>query len=81
MAGHAVLEFEKAAQKRLLRLREQPHFHRTLAPAQNGAERYRQYLMEIVKRGIARARIVQPIPAGDKILQYDPPRRESFATR
>ena len=81
MAGHAVLELEKAAQKRLFRLREQPHVHRTLAAAQNRAQGYRQYLMEVVKRGVARTRILQPVPASHEIFQYDLPERESFATR
>jgi hypothetical protein len=27
------------------------------------------------------ARILQPVPAGDEILQYDLPKRESFSTR
>jgi hypothetical protein len=36
--------------------------------------------MEVMKRGVPRARILQPIPAGDKILQYAPPRRDESAT-
>jgi hypothetical protein len=37
MAGHNVLEFEEAAQIRLLRLPEQRHINRTLAAAENRA--------------------------------------------
>jgi len=81
VAGHAVLELEKAAQKRLFRLREQAHVHRPLRSTQSRAHGYRQYLMEVVKRGVSRARIVQPIPASDEILQNNLPTRDSFATR
>ena len=81
MAGHAILELEKPAQERLLRLGEQAHVHRALPAAQNRAHRYRQNLMKVVQRGIAGARVVQTVPAFDKAIQDLLPRRESFATR
>jgi hypothetical protein len=81
MAGHAVLEVEKPAQERLLRLREQAHVHRALPAAQNRAHRYRQNLMKVVQRGIAGARVVQTLPAFEKAIQNHLPRRESSTTR
>ena len=42
---------------------------------------YRQNLMELVKPGVPRARVVQFVPAGDKLLQNNLPSRDSFATR
>ena len=81
MAGHAILELEKPAQERLLRLREQAHVHRALPAAQNRAHRYRQNLMKVVQRGIASARVVQTLPAFDKAIQNHLPRRKSSATR
>src|SRR5208337_4695116 len=81
VAGHAILELEKPAQERLLRLGEQAHVHRALPAAQNRARRYRQNLMKVVQRSIAGARVVQTVPAFDKAIQDLPPRRESSATR
>src|SRR5208337_5602443 len=66
VAGHAILELEKSAQERLLRLGEQAHVHRALPAAQNRARRYRQNLMKVVQRGIAGARVVRTVPAFDK---------------
>jgi hypothetical protein len=37
--------------------------------------------MKVVQRGIARARVVQTIPAFDKAIQNFFPRRELSATR
>jgi len=37
--------------------------------------------MEVVKRSVSRAWIVESVPTGDEILQYDLPCRDSFATR
>src|SRR5271154_4328541 len=70
MTGHAILEPEKAAQERLLRLGEQAHVHRALPAAQNRAHRYRQNLMKVVQRRIAGARVVQTVPAFDKPIQH-----------
>lgn len=81
MAGHAILKLEKPAQERLLRLGEQTHVHRALPAAQNRAHRYRQNLMKVVQRRIASARVVQTLPAFDKAIQNNLPRRESSATR
>ena len=69
MAGNAILELEKSAQERLLRLGEKAHVHRALPAAQNRAHRYRQNLMKVVQRGIAGARVVQSVPAFDKAIQ------------
>ena len=81
VAGHAILELEKPAQERLLRLREQAHVDRALPAAQNRAHRYRQDLMKVVQRGISSARVVQTVPPFDKAIQNNLPRRESAATR
>jgi len=81
MAGHAILELEKPTQEWLFRLREQAHIHRALASAQNRAHRDRQNLMEIVQCSIAGARVIQPVPAFDKAIQNNLPRRDSFTTR
>src|SRR5271166_3204603 len=69
MAGNAMLELEKPAQERLLRLGEQAHVYRALPAAQNRAHRYRQNLMKVVQRRIAGARVVQTVPAFDKAIQ------------
>ena len=61
MAGHAVLQPEKAAQERLFGLGEQRHVHRALAAAQHRAQRDHQQLMEIVQTGIAGSRILQSL--------------------
>jgi hypothetical protein len=81
LAWRAVVQPQETTQKRLLRLGEQAHVHGALAPAQNRAKCDRQNLMKIVERGVARARILQPLPTGDEIFQYDLPERESFTTR
>jgi len=80
MAGQAILELEKPTQERLLRLRKQAHIHRALPAAQNRAQRDRQNLMKVVQRGIAGARVVQTVPAFDKAIQNNLPRRKSSAT-
>ena len=81
MAGHAILKLEKPAQERLLRLGEQAHVHRALPATQNRAHRYRQNLMKVVQRGVSPPRVVQTVPACDKAIQNNLPRRESSATR
>jgi len=81
MAGHAILKPEKPAQERLLRLREKAHVHRALPATQNRAHGYHQNLMKVVQRRIASARVVQTVPAFDKAIQNNLPRRESSATR
>jgi hypothetical protein len=80
VAGNAILELEKSAQERLLRLGEQAHVHRALPAAQNRAHRYRQNLMKVMQSGVAGARVVQTVPAFDKAIQDLLPRRESAAT-
>jgi len=52
-----------------------------LPAAQNRAHGYRQNLMKLVQRRIARARVVQTVPAFDKAIQPILPRREPSATR
>jgi hypothetical protein len=80
VARHAILELEKPALERLLRLREQAHVHRALPAAQNRAHRYRQDFVKVVQCGISSARVVQTVPAFDKAIQNNLPRRESAAT-
>ena len=80
MAGHAMCELAKTAQKRLLRLREQAHVHRALTAAQNRAQGDDQNLMEVVQRSVPRTRIIQPVPARDKFLQNNLPSCDSLAT-
>jgi hypothetical protein len=79
--GRPFSSFKKPAQERLLRLGEQAHVHRALSAAQNRAQGYRQDLVKVVQRRVARARILQTVPACDKPFQDILPRRESAATR
>ena len=69
VAGQAVLQLEKAAQKGLFRFREPRHRHCTLTAAQHRAERDHQQLVEVVQPGIAGARVFQTLPAGDELIQ------------
>ena len=79
VTGHAILKLEEPTQERLLRLREQAHVHRALRAAQNRAHRYRQNLMEVVQRRVARARVLQSLPEFNKAIQNTLPRREPVA--
>ena len=69
VAGQAILQLEKAAQKRLFGLREHRHVHRTLAATQHRAQSDQQQFIEIVQTGIAAARVFQTLPTGGKLLQ------------
>ena len=79
VAGRAMLELEKAAQERLFRRGEQCHVDRTLAAAQDRAKGDHQEVVEIVQTGIAGARILQFLPAGNKLIQGDLPGHVSHA--
>ena len=69
MAGQAVLKLEEAAQERLLRLGEPRHVDRALPAAQHRAKRDHQQFMEVMQAGIAGSRVLQALPAGDKLIQ------------
>ena len=69
VAGQAVLQLEKAAQKGLFGFRKPLHRHRTLTAAQHRAQRDHQQFVEVVQPGIAGARVFQPLPAGDELIQ------------
>jgi hypothetical protein len=50
-----------------------------LAAAQHRAKRNDQKLMEVVQRGVAGSRILETLPAGDKLIQGSLPRNVSDA--
>src|SRR5947209_13606745 len=69
MAGQAVGQGEKAAQKWLFGLSEESHIYRTLTAAQHAAQSDHQQFAKVMQRGIPVARILQPFPTGTKLLQ------------
>src|SRR3954453_7095030 len=69
VAGQTVLQLEKAAQKCLFRFRESRHGNRALPAAQHRAKRDYQQLVEVMQAGIAGARVLQTLPAGDEPIQ------------
>jgi hypothetical protein len=69
VAGYAVLQLEKAAQRRLFRFRKPRHGNRTLTTAQHRAERDYQQPVEVVQPGIAGERVLQTLPTGDELIQ------------
>jgi predicted transposase YbfD/YdcC len=69
VAGQAVGQGEKAAQKRLFGLSKQSHIHRTLTAAQHAAQGDHQQFVKVMQRGIAAARILNSFPTGAKLLQ------------
>jgi hypothetical protein len=79
--GRPFSSFKKPAQERLPGLGEQAHMSTALSAARNRAQGDRQDLVKGVQRRIARARVVQTVPACDKAIQLLLPRRESPATR
>jgi hypothetical protein len=44
-----------------------------LAAAQHPAQRNDQKLVEVVQRGVSGSRILETLPAGDKLIQGDLP--------
>jgi hypothetical protein len=79
MAGYPARQREKAAQEWLLRRREQRHIHRTLSATQHSTQGNHQQLMEVMQTGIAGSRLLQALPARDKLIQGVPHRRGSRA--
>src|SRR5438270_779047 len=69
MAGQAVGQGEKAAQKWLFGLSEQSHIYRTLTAAQHAAQSDHQQFAKVMQRGIPVARILQPFPTRTKLIQ------------
>jgi hypothetical protein len=81
MAGHAMLKLEETPQERLFRRRERCHVHRALTAAQHRAEGDHQQVMEVVQTGIARPRVLQLLPAGNKLVHGSLPRHVAHAER
>jgi hypothetical protein len=77
VAGHAMLELEKAAQERCFRRGEQCRVHRALAAAQERAKGNHQEVMEVVQTGIAGSRVLQFLPTDDELIQGNLPRHIS----
>jgi hypothetical protein len=73
VAGQAVVELQEAPQERLLRNREGCHMRRTLTAAQDRAQSDHQQFVEVVQAGIAGPRILQPLKAGNKVVQHGIP--------
>jgi hypothetical protein len=71
--GHQPVE--DAAQEWLLRNRECCHVRRTLAAAQDRAQGDHHQFVEVVQASIAGLRILQPLKAGDKLVQHRLPRQ------
>jgi len=69
VARQAVFQLEEAAQERLLCHRERRHMCRALAAAEDSAQGDHQHFMVVVQAGIAGPRVLQPLPAGDKLIQ------------
>lgn len=69
MAGYAVLQLEKAAQKWLFRLGKQRHVYRSLTSTQHRAQSNHQKFVKVVQTGIAAPRVFKPFPTGRKLLQ------------
>lgn len=57
------------------RLRKGKHVRRTLPAAQHGAQGDHQQFVAIVQTGIAGPRVLQPLKAGNKLVQQGLPRR------
>src|ERR1022692_4470147 len=81
VAGHPIRKLEKAAQERLLGLREQRHVDRALTTAEHRAQSDHQQFMEIVQTGIAGSRVFQTLPASRKLVQAILPACVSHAAR
>jgi hypothetical protein len=79
MAGQTVLELQEAPEEWLLRNRECCHVRRTLGAAQDRAQGDHQQFVEVVQAGIAGPRILQPLKAGDKLVQHRLPRQSCLA--
>jgi len=69
VAGQAVRQLEEAAQEWLLGFSELRHVHRALAATQHRAQRNDQKLVEVVQRSVSGSRVLETLPAGDKLIQ------------
>jgi hypothetical protein len=79
VARQAVFQLEEAAQERLLGHRECRHMCRALTAAEDSAQGDNQHFVVVVQAGIASPRVLQPLPAGDKLIQGALPRCVSHA--
>lgn len=73
MAGQAVGQLEKAAQKRLLRLREQCHINSTSVATQHRAQGRQQKFMEVVQSSVAASWILTILSTRRKFIQHSKP--------
>jgi len=74
VARQAAFQLEEAAQERLLCHRERRHMCRALAAAEDSTQGDHQQFVEIVQTGIAGPRVLQPLPADNKLIQGALPR-------
>ena len=75
VAGQAVLQLQEAPEEWLFGNRKCCHMRRTLTAAQDRAQGDHQQFVKVVEAGIAGPRILQPLEAGDKLVQHGLPQR------